>query len=162
MPMSYRERLDTVDQHLIACIKGAFMPFARITLFIIFFWFGILKVLGTSPANPLVANLLHATLPFLTFNQFIIGFGIFEMIIGVTFLIPRMERLAMALLIPHMVTTVLPLFLLPEITWSGLLIPTLEGQYIIKNLALIGLAFGIAAHLTPWKRAVSKSTLDPQ
>lgn len=149
--MSYREQLNSIDSRIIAGIKRAFMPMARIALFIIFFWFGILKVIHASPANPLVAELLHKTLPFLTFSQFIIGFGIFEMIIGITFLIPKCERLAMALLIPHMITTALPLFLLPDVAWQSAFIPTLEGQYIIKNLALVALAFGIAAHLTPWK-----------
>lgn len=149
--MSYREQLNHIDKTIITGIRTAFIPMARIALFVIFFWFGILKVIGTSPANPLVAQLLHTTLPFLTFEQFIIGFGIFEMIIGITFLIPKAERLAMALLIPHMITTALPLFFLPQIAWQSLLVPTLEGQYIIKNLALVALAFGIAAHLTPWK-----------
>lgn len=149
--MSYREQLNAIDQQLITWIKKAFVPFARIALFIIFFWFGILKVIHISPANGLVTDLLTKTLPFITFNQFIIAFGVFEMIIGIIFLIPRCERLAMALLIPHMITTALPLFLLSQNTWQSLLIPTLEGQYIIKNLALIGLAFGVAAQLTPWK-----------
>jgi len=29
------------------------------------------------------------------------------------------------------------------------MVPTLEGQYIIKNLALIAVAIGIASHLHP-------------
>ncbi len=153
MAMSYREQLNTLDRNIIAGIKKISMPIARIALFVVFFWFGLLKVIGASPANPLVATLLHQTLPFLTFSQFIVGFGIFEMIIGITFLIPRLERLAMALLIPHMITTVLPLFLLPSITWEAPFLPTMEGQYIIKNLAIIALALGIASHLTPWKKA---------
>lgn len=71
------------------------------------------------------------------------------MIIGITFLIPRFERLAIALLIPHMIMTTMPLFLLPAITWLSFMTPTLEGQYIIKNLVIIALAIGVAAHLTP-------------
>jgi hypothetical protein len=50
-----------------------------------------------------------------------------------------------------MITTFMPLFLLTEETWSGFLIPTLEGQYIIKNLVVIAAAMGIAAHLEPIK-----------
>lgn len=156
MPMSYREQLNTVDEQLITGIRKAFIPLARIALFVIFFWFGLLKVIAVSPANPLVAQLLQQTLPFLTFEQFIIGFGIFEMIIGLAFIIPRLERLAMALLVPHMITTILPLVLLPSVTWQAFLVPTLEGQYIIKNLALVAVAFGIAAHMTPWKDKTTK------
>lgn len=123
------------------------MPFAKLAVFVIFFWFGLLKVLGQSPANSLVADLLESTLPFITFDQFIIFFGIFEMFIAVCFLLPKFERVAIFLLAMHMVTTFLPLVLLPEVTWQKAWVPTLEGQYIIKNLAIIGLAMGIAAHL---------------
>lgn len=117
---------------------------ARASLFIVFFWFGALKVLAVSPANGLVAALLARTLPFFTFNQFIVGFGLFEMLIGLAFVVPKWERVALALLAVHMVTTFLPLLVLPQLTWTGFLTPTLEGQYIIKNVVIIALAVAIA------------------
>ena len=116
------------------------IPLARFALFIVFFWFGILKIIGSSPANPLMANLLEKTLPFVTFDQFIICFGLFEILIGLLFLFKRSVWFATILLIPHMITTVLPLILLPAITWQGILTPSLEGQYIIKNILIIALA----------------------
>lgn len=100
----------------------------------------------------MVADLLHATMPFMTWNVFIILFAIYEMIIGISFLIPRLARLAIALLIPHMIMTILPLIFLPAMTWQGFLTPTLEGQYIIKNLVIIALAMGVAAHIHPLKK----------
>ena len=127
------------------------MPLARCALFVVFFWFGGLKVFATSPANPLVAALLGRTLPFLTFEEFITRLGEFEMLIGVAFLIPGLERLAIVLLLPHMVTTFLPLVLLPQVTWQGFLTLTLEGQYIIKNVLIIALACAIMADLSPWR-----------
>ena len=141
--------LNTIDIAIIRGLKAVSSPLARFAIFAIFFWFGALKLIGASPANPLVADLLEKTLPFITFEQFIIFFGIYEMIVGITFLIPRLERLAIALLIPHMIITFLPLFLLPTITWQGPFVPTLEGQYIIKNLVIIALAFSVASHLHP-------------
>jgi len=145
------------DVTVIDILKKVSMPIARLALFIVFFWFGALKIFGTSPANPLVEKLLEHTLPFITFAQFILFFGAFEMIIGLVFLIPRLERLAIALLIPHMFTTFLPLMLLTSVTWQGFLTPTLEGQYIIKNLVIIALAIGIAAHLHPFKPTPQRS-----
>lgn len=71
------------------------------------------------------------------------------MVIGICFLIPKLSRLAIALLIPHMIMTILPLFFLTDLTWQGFLTPTLEGQYIIKNLVIIALAMGVAAHIHP-------------
>jgi uncharacterized membrane protein YkgB len=139
-----------VDRRIIYFLRAVSVPMARLALFVVFFWFGILKILHTSPANPLVEELLERTLPFISFNEFIIFFSLFEMLIGFVFLVPGWERLAIALLVPHMITTSLPLIFLPAITWQGYLTPTLEGQYIIKNLVIIALALGLAARLEPF------------
>jgi uncharacterized membrane protein YkgB len=136
-----------VDEKIINFFKKIWEPISRISLFIVFFYFGLLKVLNLSPATPLVESLASKTISFLDFNFFIIFFGFFEMIIGLTFIIPKLERLAVFLLGLHMITTFLPLILLPKATWIGFLVPTLEGQYIIKNLVIISLAFAISAHL---------------
>ena len=99
-----------------------------------------------------MGGLLSRTLPFVTFEDFVLFFGLYEMLIGILFLIPKMERLVIALLIPHLFVTLLPLVLLPAMTWQGFLVPTLEGQYIIKNLAILALSFSIASHLRPLRK----------
>ena len=147
----HSQLLSQTDHTLIKFFRRYSARLARLALFIVFFWFGALKTIGASPANPLIGGLLEHTLPFLSFEMFLIFFGMFEMIIGILFLIPTTERLAIILLAWHMIVTLLPLILLPSVTWSGFLIPTLEGQYIIKNLAIIALATGVAAHLHPMK-----------
>jgi putative oxidoreductase len=62
-----------------------------------------------------------------------------------------MTRLVIPLLLIHIVIVCLPLFVVPDLAWSKPFIPTLEGQYIIKNLAIIALAIGIAAQTKPFK-----------
>ncbi len=151
--MNYRD-LRRADRHILSWIRHISDPGGRIALFIVFFWFGILKVLGVSPAHPLIINLLEETLRFISFEDFIIFFGIFEMVIGILFLIPRTERVALLFLGLHMITTFMPLFLLPSVTWANWFIPTLEGQYILKNLVIIALAMGVAAHLEPLHRRI--------
>lgn len=131
------------DNLVFPLIKNNYVWFARITFFIIYFWFGILKIFDTSPANPLVAALQEKTLPFLTFEQFIVMFSIYEMTIGILFLFPKLTKVAFILFIFHMGMTMMPLVLLPEVSWKGFLVPTLEGQYMIKNLVLIALASSI-------------------
>lgn len=143
--MSFR----TFDLEIIHAFRTLSVPAARIGLFIVFFWFGFLKVIGLSSASPLVQNLFEHTMPIMPFGTFMVVFGVFECIIGILFLIKGMERVVIPLLFIHMVTTIMPLFLLPEVTWSGFLTPTLEGQYIIKNLVIIAAAIGIAAHVHP-------------
>ena len=151
--MSLR-RFRKLDIELIHLFRKISEPAARLGLFTIFFWFGLLKVLGLSPATILVQNLFEQTLPIINFSTFIILFGLFEVAIGLLFLIKGAERIVMPILLIHMITTFMPLFFLTEETWSGFLIPTLEGQYIIKNLVIIAAAIGIAAHLHPLKQRV--------
>ena len=118
---------------------------SRIAIFVIYFWFGFLKLIDSSPANPLVESLLNKTLPFVNFDQFIIFLGIWEMVIGVIFLIPKLEKTAIIILALHMATAFMPLFLLPTVAWKNFLTPTLEGQYIIKNLITLALAVNIVS-----------------
>lgn len=130
--------------------------FAHIALFLVFVWFGALKLFGLSPASGLVTDLFERTLgwiPYLTASGFIMILGAIEVLIGLFFIIPRMERSAIALLIPHMITTVMPLVLLPEMTWQGFLAPSMEGQYIIKNIVIIALAAMVFVDLDKRRRA---------
>ena len=131
------------------------IKFARLAIFIIYFWFGLLKLIGESPASPMVKALFNQTiakiLPALDFNQFMIAFAIFEMLIGILFLIPKFDKIAIFLLAIHMIMTALPLLLVPAMVWLKPFVPTLEGQYIIKNLAIIGLALSIATQARRYK-----------
>lgn len=131
------------DKTIIPFIKNNYLWFGRIALFLVYFWFGFLKLIGESPASPLVQALQEKILPFVSFSQFIVFFALFEMLIGVLFLIPKFTRFVFALFIFHMGMTLLPLFLVPVYSWQGFLVPTLEGQYMVKNLILISLACSI-------------------
>lgn len=144
--------IKTIDIKLIHFFRRYSIPMARFGIFVVFFWFGLLKVLGQSPAGPLVEALFYQTIHFMGFPVFYLIFGFFEMLIGVLFLVKGAERVVLPLLLIHMITTIMPLFLLPAMTWSGFMVPTMEGQYIIKNLVIIAAAMGIAAHLHPLKK----------
>jgi uncharacterized membrane protein YkgB len=119
-------------------------PAARLALCVVYAWFGMLKVLGLSPATDLVRALQAETLPFLDFSAFFVLFGAFEVLVGVLFLVPRLTSLALVLLAGHIACTLLPLAVLPAISWQGALVPTLEGQYIIKNVLIVAAAVTVA------------------
>lgn len=123
------------------------IPLARFSFFVVYFGFGLLKVLNLSPAEGLVHELWSQTVSFIPFHGFIMFFALYEMAIGVAFIFPGLERLALYLLLPHMITTFGPLVLLPEYTWKAFLVPTLAGHYIIKNLILIALGIALAAYV---------------
>ncbi len=148
-----------IDIKIINFFRRVSVPVARFGLFVIFFWFGLLKVIDMSPASPLVQNLFEHTIHFMSFGTFIVLFGLFECVIGILFAIRGCERVVIPLLFFHMVTTFMPLFMLPEVTWSGFLIPTLEGQYIIKNLVIIAAAVAIAANLEPLHEKSSQKNI---
>jgi hypothetical protein len=84
--------------------------------------------------------------------------GWWEVAIGVTFLIPRLTRVAIFLLTLQMPGTFLPLALLPEVCFTvfpwGL---TLEGQYIVKNLIIIGAAMAIGSTIETKRRLRTRS-----
>jgi len=142
--------LVSFDSRIIRRARKYAVPIAKFALFLVYFWFGILKVLETSPASPLVVALLDRMLPFISPDLFLIAFGALEMIIGILFIIPRLERLAVFTLGLHIITTVMPLFLLQSFAWQGLGIPTLEGQYIIKNILIISAGVVVLASLEPY------------
>jgi len=143
------DTLCRIDDAVIRTVRTYRMPLSRAALFIVYFWFGVLKVVGESPATPMVVELQTKTLPFIPTGTFIVLFGLFEVLIGIAFLIPRIERYALVVMVAHMGMTMLPLILVPHAVWTGFLVPTLEGQYIIKNVALLAVAAGIAAQLIP-------------
>ena len=135
---------------------------ARVALFVIYFWFGLLKVVGQSPATAMVSELFTKTMPhmmpFMSFGVFIILFGLFEMAIGILFLIPGAERYALITFFLHIIMTALPLFMISSV-WTGMFVPTLEGQYIVKNLALIACALTVWSSLPPKLKMQTDATI---
>ena len=126
--------------------------FLRLSLAVIFIWFGLLKPLGISPAEELIARTVYFFSP----DWFVPFLGWWEVLIGVCLLFRPLIRVAIFLLFLQMGGTVLPLFILPEACFTS--IPfglTLEGQYIIKNLVIISAALVIGGTVKrekiPWQ-----------
>jgi len=115
----------------------------RISLGIVFLWFGLLKFFsGLSPAEDLVRNTVY----FIDPDIFIPVLAAWESLIGIGLITGKFLRVTILLLFLQMPGTALPLLILPEKVWTvfpyGL---TLEGQYIVKNLVLIGAGLVIGA-----------------
>jgi uncharacterized membrane protein YphA (DoxX/SURF4 family) len=116
----------------------------RIALFIVFFWFGFLKIIHISPAEQLVTNLYNTTIySMMPIDKFLILLGIVECLIGILWLIPRLTKVVFWIFMAQMFTTFLPLLFLPKDTWQNMMVLTLTGQYIIKNVVLIASALTI-------------------
>lgn len=151
------KRLEQIDYWIISTARRLYMPIARFAFFVIFFYFGFLKIIGLSPASPLAEALTANTIGMQYFDVSFMILAIIECLIGILFLVPKATRLVILLLFVHMGVVCSPLVLVPEHVWSGFLVPSLEGQYIIKNIALIAIAIGLAAHVTPLEKRRAKN-----
>jgi len=136
-----------VDKRITDTMARYSILFLRISLGINFLWFGALKFFpGLSPAQGLAA----ATVERLTFgaieaNQSILILAVWETLIGLGVISGFFLRGTLFLLFVQMMGTMTPLFLFPSETFIRFpYAPTLEGQYILKNLVLIsaGLVVG--------------------
>lgn len=134
---------DEIDKVITRWMARYGLIILRLGLGIVFFWFGALKLVpGLSPAEELVRNTTYFVDP----DRFLPVLAIWEMVIGLGLIFGRFMRITLLLLFLQMAGTALPLVILPEAVWTafpyGL---TLEGQYIIKNLVLIGAALVLGA-----------------
>lgn len=114
--------------------------FLRISLGICFLWFGMLKFFsGMSPAEQLAIM----TMDILTFGLIpsmvaIKLLALWEVVIGIGFLLGKQIKWVLALFLVHMGLTFSPLFMFPEICFTEVPFAlTLVGQYIVKNAVLI-------------------------
>ncbi|MFM2019507.1 MAG: hypothetical protein RL718_88 [Actinomycetota bacterium] len=133
------------DESVIRFMDRIGITFLRFAIGVVFIWFGALKTVGElSPAYDLVA----ATVYWLTPEIIVPLLGLWEIAIGLAFLFTPLTRIAILLLALQMPGTFLPLVLLPEVCFTvfpvGL---TLEGQYIVKNLVIIGSALVIGSRV---------------
>ncbi len=139
--------LERLDVGATTWMAGNAVRALRISLGVIFFWFGVLKFFpGLSPAQELATK----TISGLTFglvppNVSIYVLATWECVIGLGLIFGVFLRATLALLFLQMIGTFSPLVLFPQEVFSHVPnAPTLEGQYIIKNLVLVsaGLAIG--------------------
>ncbi|MEO7646769.1 MAG: DoxX family membrane protein [Gemmatimonadaceae bacterium] len=146
--MNLPPRLEPVDVRITTWMATHGITLTRIALGMVFLWFGAIKfVPGWSPA----ADLAGRTIEQITFGMIRPEIGLpvlaaWESLIGIGLLLGRYLRLTLLLLFVQMPGTMLPLVLFPSETFTAFpFSPTMEGQYIIKNLVLVGAAIVIGA-----------------
>ena len=137
--------IETIDRTIARFMQRWGTLALRVSMGIIFIWFGILKPLGISPAAPLVLATVD-WMPLFGPETWLNIIGWWEVAIGVLFLFQRTLRVAIGLMAMQMAGTFLPLLILPDVTFQPGYLPfgpTMEGQYIIKNLLIISAALVI-------------------
>lgn len=119
----------------------------RISVGVVFLWFGLLKIFDVSPVSGLVATTIYWFDPDLV----VPALGAVEVFVGLCLLAGRLMRLALPLLVLQMAGTFLVLVLLPDIAFrdGNPLLLTVEGEFVIKNLVLLSAALVIGSRLAP-------------
>jgi uncharacterized membrane protein YkgB len=142
----------------------------RLSLGLVFLWFGALKFFpGLSPAQELAGRTINQlSFGILSASSANLILAVWECLIGLGLITGIAMRATLLLLFAQMMGTITPVFLYPAEVFTRVpYAPTLEGQYIIKNLVLIsaGIVIGatvrggavianpVAAHMAEQKEA---------
>ena len=101
--------------------------------------------MGLSAAEQLVLDTVY-WMPLFSAHTWLSIIGWWEVVIGLCFLFEKTTKIALLLLLLQMTGTFMPLVILPDITFqnSNFFTPTLEGQYILKNILIIAAALIIS------------------
>ncbi|MCA9263061.1 MAG: hypothetical protein KDA60_04410, partial [Planctomycetales bacterium] len=111
--------------------------FLRLSAGFIYFFFGMLKFYPDLSQAELIASqtIMRLSLHWLDASTALFWLAIIECVIGLCFIFNIGLRYVFFIFLAHQASTFLPLFILPELTFKYFpFAPTLEGQYIMKNV----------------------------
>ncbi len=120
--------LEQLDQIVTQFFASYSVTLIRVTVALVFLWFGALKIVGSSPVADLVADTVY----WLPQDFFVPFLGAWEIIVGLGLLFGVALRLALFLFWIQMAGTFLLLIVRPDISFQ-----TTEGEFVVKNMVLI-------------------------
>jgi len=132
--------LNRIDLAITGWMSANGILLLRLSIGIIFFWFGLLKFFkGLSPAETLAIKTIDKlTLHMLSERLIINGLAAWETVIGIGLIFKIYLRATLLLLFLQMLGTFTPLFLFPFDVFTHFPFAlTIEGQYIFKNIVVI-------------------------
>lgn len=147
-PIWHNPRFDALDTRITNWMARWGVFLLRVSLGIVFFWFGVLKFFpGLSPAQDLATRTIGVlSLGLIPPALALLILAVWETLIGLGLISGVFMRFTLLLLFLQMLGTMTPIILFPgEVFTIVPIAPTLEGQYIIKNLVLISAGLVIGA-----------------
>jgi putative oxidoreductase len=116
----------------------------RVSLGLVFIWFGALKIAGDSPVTALIA----ATVPWVPIGVLMPVLGWVELVLGGSLLLGRPRRLTLIAVAAHLTGTFLTFIDAPQlmVERGNPLLLTGNGEFVLKNLVLITAALVLLAH----------------
>lgn len=115
-----------------------------VTIGLVYLWFGALKFFpGLSPAEELAKNTIHQlTFGLLKDSLSLFLLAILEVGIGMLLILGLYRKQVVAVAFGHMIFTFTPLVFFPVESFQlAPVVPTLLGQYIGKNIIIMGALF---------------------
>ena len=159
------QTFEKIDKKIIRWMISNGLNLLRLSIGIIFFWFGILKYFeGLSPAEGIAVR----TIEFITFGLFsekiiLYGLATWEVFIGIGLIFKIFLRETLLLLYLQMIGTFMPVFLFPNEVFA--VFPyslTIEGQYIIKNIVIMSAGIVLGATVRGWKLEPANESREQQ
>lgn len=150
---------ETLDRRAIRWLQKHHVVMMQAALGLVFVWFGLLKLIGLSPVEDLVA----ATVPLVDGAWAVPFLGVWEIAIGILLLWGRFVRIMLALFVVQMLGTFSILVVHPALAFQGYnpLLLTVEGEFVVKNLVLLAAGLSVGAHLLAQQKAVADDDLPP-
>ena len=138
------KRIERVDDRLLRVLERHGHRLHRRSLGVLFIWLGLLKPMGHETATSLLAHTIYWGSP----ETMVLVLGWWEVAIGAAMLYKSFVRVALFLLLLRIPGTILAFILLPDVTFIEFpLVPTPEGQYLLKDLVLFFAAMAIGGSL---------------
>lgn len=138
--MSVKELKNSISTTCYSFIDKYRVDLLAISIGIIYLWFGALKLFPNwSPAEGIATETLSALVFHSISKQFLlVALGLVEVGIGIALILRNVSRFLKYVVFMHMLGTLLPLFIFPEITFNkppfGF---SIVGQYILKNIVIV-------------------------
>ncbi|MGW9245048.1 DUF417 domain-containing protein [Streptomyces badius] len=141
-PRFFRRLAELVDTHALTLLRA--------TVGLVFVGFGVLKLFpSASPAEQLAVDAAtKMTLGLVPETVLLLSLAALETAIGIGLIAGRrLLRPALVAFFLHMGGVFSTLFLLPDAMWQPHSpAPTMEGQYVVKNVVLVAVCLVVAAH----------------
>ena len=144
------QRAGQVDAGVIGVLRRVSVPLLRVSLGLVFVWFGLLKVFEVSPVSELVASTVY----WFDASWVVPALGVVEVFVGTCLLLGRLMRLTLLLFALQMVGTFLVLVVQPDIAFQrgNPLLLTVEGEFVVKNLVLLSAGMVVGSSVTPLRQ----------
>lgn len=144
------ERFDHWDATVRGVMRRISVPMLRVSVGVVFVWFGALKIFDVSPVSGLVARTVYWFEP----DWVVEILGGVEIIVGVLLILGVYLRFALFAFVLQMFGTFLVFLVLPDVAFrdGNPLLLTVEGEFVVKNLVLLSAGFVVGSHVLPRSR----------